>query len=431
MPSLSQIVDINITRETKAVKQAGFGVPLILGQHTKFNDRVREAEDMEGVEALGFTSADEEWKMANAIFSQQQSPEKIKIGRATAPSAQVTDIDVADVQDNTNYTATINGVSVTVNSGNGASAGSIRTALLAAINGSSESGNVTATQPGTPVRVTSDIPGKAFTLSLTANLTQTAIVENNGAAEDIAACIQEDPDWYMLLHETRDEETILQCAMAIESRKRMYIACAEDADIKAGTAGNTLLRLNAAGYDRTAFLFSENQDAYPEAAWAGLVLPFDPGSETWAFKTVTGVVADNLQASEQSAIMNAKGNTYETYGGVNIFRNGTVVSGEYIDVIRFSDWLEARMAEQIFGTLINTPKVPFTDKGITVIEGDMDAVLKRGVRVGGLASYTITVPKKADIAPADVAARNLTGLEFTGVLAGAIHKVNIRGRLTL
>jgi hypothetical protein len=125
------------------------------------------------------------------------------------------------------------------------------------------------------------------------------------------------------------------------------------------------------------------------------------------------------------------GNTYETVGGVSITREGTVASGQFLDVIRGIDWLKARIEEDIYQKLVNADKIPFTDSGVTIIENSLRERLQDGINQGVLSSFTVSVPKVADVSSANKLVRTLPDVEFTGVLAGAIHKVVIQGRVTV
>lgn len=189
--------------------------------------------------------------------------------------------------------------------------------------------------------------------------------------------------------------------------------------------------LSAANYARTALIYSGTPANYLEAAWAAVRLPLDPGSETWKFaNNLAGQVADNLSDSQIANLKAKFVNYYVTVAGNDIVENGQVSANEWIDVIRGIDWLEARMKERIFSRLISSPKVPYTDQGVAIIEADVRAQLNQAVRVGLLASdpeYTVTVPKVADVDPADRAARLLPDVSFDGTLAGAIHELEITG----
>ena len=76
---LTDIVQVNITRETAKITQAGFGTALIFGPLTEFTDRYRIYNSIEAVE-VDFASDSEQWKAAAALFSQEVSPEKVVIG---------------------------------------------------------------------------------------------------------------------------------------------------------------------------------------------------------------------------------------------------------------------------------------------------------------------------------------------------------------
>ena len=72
---------------------------------------------------------------------------------------------------------------------------------------------------------------------------------------------------------------------------------------------------------------------YPDAAWMGEGFPYEPGTSTWAYKTLNGVTPDTLLASQETALKNKNCNYYMTVGGVSITQEGKVASGEYIDII--------------------------------------------------------------------------------------------------
>lgn len=119
-----------------------------------------------------------------------------------------------------------------------------------------------------------------------------------------------------------------------------------------------------------------------------------------------------------------------------------IVAGEWIDVIRFRDWLKNELQIRAFNALKTNRKVPFTDGGIGLIEGVMDSTLKDGQDIGGIApteyddddnpiyGYTVTVPKASDLTEAERKSRKLTGCKWSARLAGAIHAVEISGNLT-
>jgi hypothetical protein len=180
-------------------------------------------------------------------------------------------------------------------------------------------------------------------------------------------------------------------------------------------------------------------DEWPDAAWIGRMFPKDPGKATWKFKTLTGVVSNGsistkpfLTTSELNTLFGKNGNAYNLVSGVNITENGTVGSGEYIDVIRGVDWLQARIQTLVFTPLVQLDKVPFTNAGIQIVVSQLKFALDEAVDIGLITEdYDVDYPDVDDVSDTDKAARLLPDVEFTATLAGAIHKTEINGVVSL
>jgi hypothetical protein len=428
MPGLDDIVRVVITRGSKTVSRAGFGTPMILGLHTRFAERIRFYSSLAAVAGDGFLTSDSEYKAAAAMFAQEIKPSKIAIGRRTAAVAQVVTY-TPTVLNSTLYTVTINGTLHSYTSDGTATDAEIVAGLIAAINGGAQAAKVTASGTTTLI-ITSDNAGESFTYAASSNLAGVLTTPNNGVQEDIQAVIEASDDWYCLILTSRTDLDIRLAAAKIETLKKIQIACSDDSNVKGASSSDIGSVLELAAYLRTALLYSADQANYPEAAWAATRLPLDPGSETWKFATLSGITPDALTDNEVSNLEGKKVNFYNTIAGLSIVQNGQVSGNEWIDVIRGIDWLEARMKERVFSRLVNSPKVPYTDLGVAVIEADVRAQLLEGVRVGLLAAdpeFEVNVPKVADIDPADRAARILPDVSFNATLAGAIHEVEISG----
>lgn len=196
-------------------------------------------------------------------------------------------------------------------------------------------------------------------------------------------------------------------------------------------------------YLRSAGLILKSVDgrnAYAHVAWAAECFRYEPGQETWAYKTLRGITADSLSAAEREKADKMHLNCYSTVAGKAITTNGITAGGEYIDVIRFRDWLRNRIQTNIYNIFLANPKVPFTDAGITLVESQIVAALKEGQAKGGIVDteydgdtevpgYTVTVPRAADIPEEDRKKRRLSGVRFSAKLAGAVHLVEVRGSL--
>jgi hypothetical protein len=441
MSDIDEIVSVTISQTTASVSQAGFGVPMIIGSTTPiggaWSERYREYTSMAGV-AEDFLSSDAEYLAANAIFSQDPCPSTIMIASRTANVQAVKTITFAGDLVASNTTAfTVNGtvVSVLFSVDQQTTAGLIATAIAAI------DGVASAVVSGTPYRVITVTASAGRTLTISAvgitggaGQTTAAVATSTAGttmSDNLDAITLETDDYYAICLTSTLEADQLITAGWVESRTKIAIFRSTDADIlDPNDTDDIAYRLDALGYKRSAVIYTEDADEYADAAWLGVCLPYDPGSETWKFKTLTGVTASALTATETSAAQAKHCNLYRTIGGVDITSEGYAASGRFIDQTRGIDWLHARLQERIFSRLANSAKIPFTDAGVAVIEGEVRAQLADGIAVGLLAddpAPTVTVPAVADVSTANRALRTLPDVNFTAQLAGAVHTIEIAG----
>ena len=245
--------------------------------------------------------------------------------------------------------------------------------------------------------------------------------------------------WYALACVDRTKATVQAIAAWIETQIKIFGTASDDLNIinqAAGTDTTSIAAiLNNAGYVRSFVIYHEEaSDDYPECAWFGNCLPFVPGSETWAFKTLATISYSNLSSNQESNAFAKSCNTYEYIGGVGITQRGTMAQGEYIDIIRGVDWLTSTIQSLVYSILVNLPKVPYTDSGITAIEGQIRKALQQGIDNNFIAQdppYQIFVPKASQVPSVDKANRILRNVKFQATLAGAIQAVQIFGTVSV
>lgn len=185
-----------------------------------------------------------------------------------------------------------------------------------------------------------------------------------------------------------------------------------------------------------------DENLYAALAWMAKCFCYAPGTETWHLKSLKTIVPSALSTAEKETLGNTHISTFLRYAGDNVTIGGYTLSGEWIDVIRFMDWLKNEMQVRVFNVIKVNRKVPYTDTGIGLVEGAMKAALAQGQTIGGIAAteyddegneipgYTVTVPHAAALTEAQRKSRKLTGCKYTARLAGAIHIVEIEGYLT-
>ncbi len=258
-----------------------------------------------------------------------------------------------------------------------------------------------------------------------------------GIAADLSAIeTLDDTSWYGIAFDHSPQTVIEAVAVWVESRRKLAICNTSDSVcLDSVVTTDVASVLKAAAYARTELLFSAKEIlSYSAAGWQGVMLPKDPGSATWAFKTIKGITADILTGGQKSAAKAKNLNTYTTLGGKNVTQWGQDPDGGYTDIVIGSDWLFARMQEAIFAAFTAADKIPYTDSGADTIRNVINNVLRLGIKKGFLSAdpaFTITIPAVADIDPAERAGRNLPDVEWSATLAGAIHTVDVSGTLSV
>jgi hypothetical protein len=455
MSEVKDYVVINITRESARVTRPGFGTPLLFGGHYHLPPTTRVYTYTDPADMLddGFLTTDDLYIAALKLMSQELSPESFKIARKLEDVNSKASLAFTGTPSAGTWTLTIGIADATpVESGAITYAADNDCATIKSVI-EAMTGITTVTVTGlystgytiefTGVDAAHDFRVTAINVaSLTGVTAATVTQDQYGSATEawdvgLAAVIAEDNDWYSLVATTRTKADILLLAAAIESADiKTYFACTGEADVKNGVASNTLLSLKALAYDRTAYLFSEDYANFPEAAWLGGQLPKNPGSITWKFKTLIGITPDTLTATQFGNIKNNYGNTYETVGGVNIISSeAQVVSGEYIDIIRGTDWLQVNMQTELYTLLISSDKIPMTERGAGAIQSKIEYWLGVGesqaynLLVPG--ASVVNVPKVSELPLVDRTARFYSGITFSSQYAGAVHKIGITGKLTV
>lgn len=430
MSTLTDFVDIQVSRETEAVARASFSIPCFIASHTRFSERAREYTNLDGV-GEDFPSTSSVYIAAQRYFGQQIVPTKIVVGRR-----QVDGVDgsVATVANATAYTLTVNGTAATITSDSSATAAEIVAALKVAVDALSVTGlTFTDNLDGTfDLDITA---GTAWSVKASANLT----LANKASAElwpdAIDAVRAANDTWYYLSTDDHTDAGILAIAGEIQTLRKQYGFSTSAAAAKTSSTSDIFSQLKALSYDRTFGMWKADANtAFPECGWIGSQAQAVPGSNTWAFKNIVGTTPDVLTATESGYLRGKNANTYETIGGVNRTTNGVSAQGEYIDVMVLVDWIESRMQEGIWFVLANTPKLPYTNAGLSQLEVQVRKILSEATRNGGLdpdRAPVIIVPDATTVSPALKAARSVEGITFTAYLAGAIHKVTIRGVVAL
>ena len=451
--SLEQIVNVVISRETASVSRAGFGTPMILGPNLNSQNRILFFSNLSDVaDALVGGSANPEYQAAAAVFGQNPHPVQIAIGQVQGTK---TITDNAGTFTAGDIVVTVNGTEITESFATDKD--TTMTALAASIQALADVSTAVYSAVGhtiiiTPVStavlgVSVDVTGITGTMTTTVSATGTETLTD---ALDAIRTVND--TWYALVITSRTLADQQNVADWTETQTKIFGCASDDTNIinQADGVDTTTIAyyVKTNSLSRTFVFYHQTADGstsddYIEAALFGKILPQDPGSYTAMFQTLSLVAVSTLTTTQNVNALAKNANTYEEIGGRNISREGTTGEGEYIDVIIFIDWLQARITENVYSTLVNSQKVPYTDAGIAAIDSQVQRTLQVGQNRGGISptaydendvqigGFFTTVPLLSAVSAADKAARTLNDMTFTAWLAGAVHAVNITGVVTL
>lgn len=438
--SLSEIVQVNITADTVTPDRAGFGVPMLAAYFppTIFADLSREYSTSAEMVTDGFPTGHPAVRMAQRIESQSPRPSTFKVGRRATPFDQefrviptittqglIVGLDVLSP----------NGVTLTeirYTNGPAETVATIVTALTALLN---PIVGLTAVDNVTAVACSADTTGDLFELrNFLGGVTILDTTADPGIVANLTAIRADDSDWYGLSIDSNSEAQAAALAAWAETEVILFGVDSGDEEVATDAVGNLAETLEAAAYNRTFLLFNRALGRYGATAWFGDRLSADPGSATWAMKTLAGIVADSLTTTQRTNIESNNANHYTRRAGIDITRQGTLASGRFIDVQRTIDAVTARIQEEVFDLLTSLEKVPYTDAGVGLVIAAVLGVLREFQQTGALdpaIDPVVTAPRVADVSAADKTARILPDVRFQATLAGAIHRVEIDGVLAI
>lgn len=437
--ALSEIVSVSIQAGTVSPASKGFGVPFLLGFHAAWSgSEVRRYTTFAGV-AEDFDPHEWPYLAAQKIFSQKRRPREIKIGRLPTPgSGQIVKLDFSSHPTGEAITGTVTdpagvetAINVAWNTNIGTTLAAVDTAIEAAIGAAS----VATASPVLTITVPTSVAGVAHFDFPTADEREASADQDYDDA--LAAAIVIDPDWYFILTDTGAPKNIDKIARWAASNDRLYVAgpqYGDPADFVSGEFSSGSDYTSLLANDAAIGLFTGQTRAEAlEAGWVGYMASFDPGSATWAFKSIATAGADSWTANQRSIIATTNhGNHYTTEAKIGITRPGKTFGGEWIDVVLGKAWIVARIEERVFALLASEPKVDYTNEGFGQIVAVVRGVLRDAEKAKIIAakSWNVTVTPAEDQTPEDKATRTVAGLEFTGTLRGAVHAANIVGTLT-
>ena len=443
--ALTDYVTLTITQNSVGITRASFGIPMVLSASAAWaTDLIRFYNDYNSVVTDFPIALCPEQSAALALFSQAPAPTQIAIGRsvnkptlvyqmtALTPTAFLT----------TTYLANVTGPGITPTQVTFTSSGAPTDALwatgmVAALN-AVVGKNYTVTGATSPISATANTPGAWFSIEIV-NVTLMKLKQTHidpGVAADIIAINNQNPNWYALYTQFNSKPYSVAVAAQIETMSKVYACESNDTESILTATGNAELldSIMSSAYGRTLGFYHGAANQSAAAALLGRCLPIDPGGVSFFGKTLATVTPAVYSATQRTNLVARRASGYELTSGIGVSFGGQVgspVTG-YLDVRRNLDWIQDDMSKGVFGAIVANNIVPYTDAGITIIEAEVRASVKRSIDRGIIVdgSQAFNIPTAASAAPSDKLARSLINVKFSGILQGAVHKVALIGTVS-
>jgi hypothetical protein len=446
MSKLDSIVNVRVSSQTKQVKIKSFGIAAFVAYQTIMPGRINEIEDTDDLITAGFGTDHAVYRGIAKIFGQKNAPNKVKLITIDTAPAHTVEISLKTGAATTGTiikfkTKVRDGVGLEVAVSYTVPGASTLTSVHAAVAALITNSGVTPTASASKISCVT-AGGKlldVYDIEMSIgrdkiDIKDVTAAPGTGYATALGLAKALDSDWYAVSSDVNSDAVVKEIAAYIETQANVYFYNLSSLDVGDNTSTtDTQAALATLSYDRSAGL--DKLDSVLNcggAGWMGAVLATTPGSATWAFKSIAGVPVDN-QNGKESVIEGKHGNYYSEIGGANVTLPGQVCSGEFIDIIIFSDWIKARLQERVFALFVNNPKVAFTDAGGDKIRAVIHSVLEEGISANGLVrdltldpafGYSILIPKAADLDDSFKVARKWPNIVVQTRLAGAVHAVD-------
>jgi hypothetical protein len=494
---LSTVINVSITRQTQFIPRFAFNIANLVGNNYIIspNKRINFYNNLAGV-AEDFATTTQEYIAANVYFGQNPGPTGLYISRWV-------DTAIAEIRTggrylgiistwatvtNGSFRISINGtaanvialnfsgvtnlldVAAVIQAGLVTAGFTLATCTFNAIlslfvidSGTTAGPSSTITYLSTATAsVGTDISGAAAgpIYYLDGAVGSSSDVIQGMSAESIPdalnAITNVNNAWYGLLFTNivRDDANVIAAATWAEGQGEMpklYFTATNDPNTyNSGDNTSVSYQLLNLQVSHTSAIYDFVVTEYPDAAFMSKDFSFSPGTYTDKFKSLALITPnDQLSQNQVSIIKNKHCNLYCTVGSAPITQEGVVFVGitqygEYIDVIRFVDWLQNAIAVEVFNLLYSENKVPYTDAGVAMLIQAVTGPLIEGERLGGIAAQIDTngnlepayivysVPSRvSEVTSSQRAARISPTITFGAILAGAIHFVNVSGTVTV
>ncbi len=484
---ISRLISVGVNLSPQAAQMQNISDLLVLGNSDVIDVQTRERTypSLTAVETDFGTTAPE-YLAAEAWFGQTPQPGEIRIGRwaQTATAGILVGATLSAAQQaisawvgvtTGSFEVTIDGTLKTLSNLNFSAATNLNGVASDITTALAGAGTMTWNATYSRFQLESSVTGTSSTVSFASatgsgtdisamlGMTSTSAgayaVAGIAAESALAAATLFDANfgqkWYGLVMPTITQDSDhVAVAGFIQgaTNKHVYGVTTQEASVLVSTdTSNIAYQLKALGYLRSVVQYSSSS-AYAVCSLLGRILTTNYTANntviTLMYKQEPGVVPETLNDTQITALEGFNCNVFVEYdNNTAIIEPGVVSSGEFLDVVTGTDWLALVIQTSLWNLLYqSTTKIPQTDAGNHLLLVQAEQVCGQAVANGLLApgvwnasgfgslnqgdylskGFYVYAPPVATQSAADRAARKSVAFQIAGVLAGAIHSVNVQ-----
>ena len=211
----------------------------------------------------------------------------------------------------------------------------------------------------------------------------------------LSACRLENFEWYVaILTDDMVEKTeiseLKNVADFIEgaSPESMFALNIDKTLVDSSKDQQIIDEIAKGNYQKTFIQWDNNESNAGKTAVAGIIgyaLGYNKrvsSSFTLAYKTVAGLISNEITFTKLYELLNNNVNVYVRQGYYyNLFRQGTMSNGDRFDEVYYIDMLVNDLRNEIMNTLIGYPKIPQTEAGLNILTTSISQILDNYVDI--------------------------------------------------
>ena len=225
---------------------------------------------------------------------------------------------------------------------------------------------------------------------------------------------------------TNTNADIMAISEWIDTQEKMYFVTSQ-----------SILSAKLIRSEQTVVMYHNDENAYAAEGLVSYLATAKAGGVTAKFKEIKGVESASITKENLDILHKNNGFTYLNNKGVLQTTEGKTTSGEYIDVVIGSFWIQFQMEAAMAKLAAENGKIGYDNAGIALIVSTCKSVLNKAANEqdiilrdkDGKPVFAVDYVSREDSDKNEVANRRYNGVSWHATLAGAIHGGEISGVL--